>query len=91
MRTRLFLEAARVAAALPHFRGKTRLLLALYRALGLAGRSIVAWTRLRRPVPFRARLDLQSWLQRVAFITGGYEGDTVRFLMQLHDLDVKAI
>lgn len=43
-------------------------------------------TTLRRPVVFEAELDLHSWLQRLAFLTGGYENDTVRFLLQLHDM-----
>ncbi|MEO8378507.1 MAG: FkbM family methyltransferase [Acidobacteriota bacterium] len=33
---------------------------------------------------FDADLDLRSWLQRIAFLTGGYEADTVRFLLDLH-------
>jgi len=38
---------------------------------------------MRRPVPFMTRLDIQSWLQRVAFLTGEYESETVNFLSQL--------
>lgn len=73
----------RVGARLPPVRGKTRLLLLVYRALGLAGRHVLVDAHLRRPVRFVARLDLHAWLQRVAFLTGGYEEDTVEFLLDL--------
>jgi FkbM family methyltransferase len=79
----LFLGFGRVASALPPVRGKTRLCLALYRLLGLAGRHVRVRARLRRPVRYVAELDLHAWLQRVAFLTGGYEGDTVEFLLRL--------
>lgn len=36
-----------------------------------------------RPSRFLVRLDVQSWLQRVAFLTGGYESKTTIFLMRL--------
>lgn len=81
---RLFLAAGRTAARLPHIRGKTRVLLALYKLLRLSGRHLVVDARLRRPVRFEAQLDLHAWLQRVAFLTGGYEEDTVEFLLDLH-------
>lgn len=81
---RLFVAAGRVAARLPHIRGKTRLLLALYKLVGLEHRHYPVRTRLRRPVPFDVQLDLHSWLQRVAFLTGGYEEDAVEFLLELH-------
>ena len=38
---------------------------------------------LQRPVSFAARLNIQSWLQRIAFLTGAYESDTVDFLNRL--------
>jgi FkbM family methyltransferase len=81
---RVFLAMGRVGARLPAVRGKTRLLLLAYRALGLAGRHVFVDAHLRRPVRFVARLDLHAWLQRVAFLTGGYEEDTVEFLLELH-------
>jgi FkbM family methyltransferase len=81
---RVFLAMGRVGARLPAVRGKTRLLLLAYRALGLAGRHVLVDAHLRRPVRFVARLDLHAWLQRVAFLTGGYEEDTVEFLLELH-------
>lgn len=87
MRTRLFIAAGRLASLLPHVRGKTRVLLTLYRALRLEGRHIRVEARLRRPVPFYAQLDLHAWLQRLAFLTGGYEHDTVEFLVDLHRRD----
>jgi len=79
----VFLRFARAYRRLPHFRGKVRALLALYRAFGLQGRHIVLETDLWRPARYRARLDLHSWLERVAFFSGGYEEETVRFLMRL--------
>lgn len=59
-------------------------MLLLYSLLGLAGKHIVVHTTLRRPTVFQARLDLHAWLQRVAFLTGGYEPDTVELLLALH-------
>jgi FkbM family methyltransferase len=38
-----------------------------------------------RPTPFLARLDLHSWLQRIAFLAGCYEEDTTRFRLRLHE------
>lgn len=84
---RLFVAAGRVAARLPHVRGKTRLLLVLYKMAGLENRHLSVRARLRRPVPFDVLLDLHSWLQRVAFLTGGYEEDTVEFLLELRRMD----
>lgn len=84
-RERLFLAAGASAAALPRLRGRTRVALALHRALGLGGRRIRVEAELRRPVRFRARLDLGSWLQRLAFVTGEYEADTVEFLLGLRE------
>lgn len=80
----LFTLLGRLSAALPPFRGKVRIFLLFYRLLGLSKRHIVLETRLRRPVAFRAELDLHAWLQRLAFLTGGYEEDTVDFLVRLH-------
>jgi FkbM family methyltransferase len=87
VRTELFIAAGRLAARLPRVRGKTRLLLLLYRALGLETRHIRVEARLRRPVPFDAELDLHAWLQRIAFLTGGYEHETVEYLVGLHRRD----
>lgn len=81
---RVFLATGRVFAWVPPIRGKTRILLLLYRLLGLKGRHVIVEAYLRRPVRFVARLDLHAWLQRVAFLTGGYEADTVEFLLDLH-------
>jgi hypothetical protein len=68
---------------LPALRGRTRVFLLLYRLLGLERRHVVVRPRLRQPVSFQAQLDLHSSLQRVAFLTGGYEADTVQFLLRL--------
>jgi FkbM family methyltransferase len=84
---RLFVAAGRLAARLPRIRGKTRLLLALYELAGLENRHLAVRARLHRPVRFELVLDLHSWLQRVAFLTGGYEEDTVEFLLELRRMD----
>lgn len=78
-----FSKIASLSAKLPAFRGRTRLFLILFGALGLANEHIFVETRLRKPIPYKARLDLHSWLQRIAYLTGGYEDDTVRFLLRL--------
>jgi FkbM family methyltransferase len=52
--------------------------------LGLARQHVLVETRLRRPTPFLATLDLHSWLQRIAFLTGAYEDDAVAFLYRLY-------
>jgi FkbM family methyltransferase len=80
----LFVAAGRLSAATPHFRGKTRLFLLFGKILGLEKSRIRVRTTLRRPMPFEVELDLQAWAQRVAFLTGGYEADTVEFLLALH-------
>jgi FkbM family methyltransferase len=80
---RFFVPLARTAASLPRIRGKTRALLAIYRLLHLDRRHVYVRTRLRDPLEFQAELDLHSWLQRLAFLTGEYEADTVRFLLDL--------
>lgn len=85
MRKSLFLALGRIVSRAPRIRGKTRLLLLVYRMLGLEKQHIQVRANLRDPVPFVAELDLHAWLQRVAFLTGGYEGDTVRFLLRLHE------
>jgi FkbM family methyltransferase len=81
---RVFLGVGRLSAALPRFRGKARAALALYRVLGLTGRHVRVRARMRRPVRFDVELDLHAWLQRLAFVTGGYEAETVELLLALH-------
>ena len=82
-RHRLFVSISRLSSRLPAFRGRTRVFLLLYQVLGLSHHSLLVDARLRRPVPFSARLNIQSWLQRIAFLTGGYESETVDFLHRL--------
>jgi FkbM family methyltransferase len=82
-RSRLFLTFGRLSAHLPPIRGRTRIFLELYRLLGLQHEPVRVRTRLRHPLRFHAELDLRSWLQRIAFLTGGYEADTVSFLRDL--------
>ena len=82
---RLFVFVGRLSARLPSFRGRTRAFLLLFEALGLKKSHVLVDTTLREPTAFRVRLDLHSWLQRIAFLTGEYEADTARFLMKLHE------
>lgn len=89
MHVRAFVAIARIAPVTPHFLGKSRIFLTLYKLLGLQKRHIVVSARLRRPVPFVAELDLHSWLQRIAFLTGGYEHETVELLRALHRYDAR--
>jgi len=84
-RERVFLEIGKLCRSLPGFRGRTRLFLLLYSALGLQHRHVKIQATLNDPIGFVAELDLHSWLQRIAFLTGGYESDTVRFLQRLHE------
>jgi FkbM family methyltransferase len=83
LRSRIFVGIARISSRLPAFKGRTRMFLLLHQALGLAHHRILVDTRLRQPIAYFARLDMQSWLQRIAFLTGAYEGDTVNFLRRL--------
>jgi FkbM family methyltransferase len=80
---RLFLTLSAVAPNLPSFRGKARIFLALFNVLGLKTHHVTVKTRLQRPVAFNAVLDLHSWLQRLAYITGSYEAETVQFLYKV--------
>ena len=78
------MSVARVAPLLPAVRGRTRVFLELYKLLKLQKEHLISRARLRLPLPYRAELDLHSWSQRIAFLTGGYEPDTTRFLDRLY-------
>lgn len=84
-RTTVFVAGGRLSARLPAFRGKVRTLQALYGLLGLRGRHVVVDARLARPVAFGARLDLFSPMERMAFLAGEYEAETVEFLVGLYE------
>ncbi len=56
----------------------------LYKILGLKNKHLHVIAQLNNPVSFRANLDTHSWLQRLAFLSGSYEADTVTFLNRLH-------
>jgi FkbM family methyltransferase len=83
-RSTIFRSVGRVATHFPRFRGQTRFFLLLFNALGLKTEHVFVDTTLTAPIAYRARLDLHSWLQRIAFLTGEYEADTVSFLLKLH-------
>ncbi|HYM60952.1 MAG TPA: FkbM family methyltransferase [Thermoanaerobaculia bacterium] len=57
--------------------------LALFETLRLPKYHTYVQATLTRPTTYLANLDLHSWLQRIAFLTGGYEAGTVRFLLRL--------
>ena len=84
LRGRFFKSVGRVAPYLPAVRGRTRVFLELYKLLKLQKEHLKSPAQLRHPLPYRAELDLHSWLQRIAFLTGGYEPDTTRFLDELY-------
>jgi len=84
LRGRAFVAVGMLCRHLPQIRGRTRLFLSFYGLLGLRSHHVKARTTLDDPITFIAELDLHSWLQRIAFLTGGYEGDLVRFLLRLH-------
>ena len=75
---------ARQWRKLPNFRGKARAALELYRVLGLENHHIFETASIRYPARYRAVLDLHGWLERIAFLTNGYESDTVRFLARCY-------
>ncbi len=79
----LFLSLGRVASRLPKFRGKDGAFLRLFDALGLRSRHVLVDTVLKAPTPYKVRLDLHSWLQRLAFVSGEYEASTVSFLVEM--------
>jgi FkbM family methyltransferase len=70
---------------LPNFRGKVRLATAMRRILALENHHMTETVTLRDPVRWRATLDLHSWHEFLAFVDGGYEGDTIRFLARCYD------
>jgi hypothetical protein len=85
-RQRLFTAFGRYAHRLPKVRGRNRVFLELFKILGLANHHTYITADLPSPVPYRVRLDLHSWLQRIAFLAGEYEADTTRHLIRLHQL-----
>ena len=56
----------------------------LYKILGLKSKHLLVIAHLDSPIRFQAKLDVHSWLQRLAFLTGSYESDAVAFLHRLH-------
>ena len=70
---------------LPNFRGKVRLAKGLQNNLGLENHHILETVVLSDPASYQATLDLHSWNEFLAFVDGGYEGHTVRFLASCYD------
>lgn len=78
------LSISRVAAHLPAVRGKNRAFLELLKWAKLPDTHATIKAQLTKPIPYLSNLDLHSWLQRIAFLSGGYEPETVKFLASLH-------
>jgi len=87
VKQRLFCAVAGMAPKLPNFQVRTRLFLKLFRLLGLASKHTKVVVTLQEPVCYLAALDLRSWLQRIAFLTGSYEADTSARLIDLYECD----
>src|SRR2546430_11531342 len=85
LNVRVFRKFARQWRKLPPFKGKVRVAKELRKILGLDNHHILETIVLNDPVSYRATLDLHSWHELLAFIDGGYEGDTVRFLARCFD------
>lgn len=83
VRDSLFIALGGVCRKLPTFRGRNRFFLLSHKLLGLQNKHLQITTSLDRPVKFKAKLDVHSWLQRLAFISGSYEADAVHFLRRL--------
>jgi FkbM family methyltransferase len=81
----LFRAFAKRWRQLPPFKGKVRLAKEAKRLMGLDTHHFRETVTLYDPVPYRACLDLHSWHEFLAFFDGGYEPDTVRFLVRCYD------
>lgn len=86
LRYQVFLSAAHALRGLPRFRGKVRGGMALYGLLGLDRSSTLpsVEVRLRKPVRYDARLNLQCSHERMALLMNGYEPDCAAFLAQCY-------
>ena len=81
----IFRSFVRLIRKTPMFRGKVRLVSIVRRRLGLENHHIIETIQLHKPLNYQATLDLHSWHEYVAYIIGGYEPDTVDFLVQCYD------
>jgi len=70
---------------LPNFRGKVRLLRMLIQLFGIENKRVILETKLIRPISYKARLDLHCKHELMAYLMGGYEYDTVEFLINLYN------
>lgn len=82
---KFFTTIGSVAAQLPAIRGKNGAFLRLFNALGLKSQHIFVDAILHAPIRYRVRLDLHSWLQRLAYVSGEYEAGTVHFLIKVRE------
>ena len=57
----------------------------VFQLFGLEKKRIILDTKLVRPIPYKARLDLHCKHELMAYFMGGYEYDTVEFLINLYD------
>ncbi|MDM8541598.1 FkbM family methyltransferase [Desulfococcaceae bacterium HSG9] len=71
---------------LPNFKGKVRILKILYRILdNNIKHDAVFEVKLKRPVPYYAKLNMHCAHELMCFMANGYEADTVAFLDKLYD------
>ncbi len=82
---KVFTTVGRLAAHLPAFRGKNGAFLRLFNILGLQSQHIYVDAYLHAPIRYWVRLDLHSWLQRLAYVSGEYEASTVHLLIKVRD------
>lgn len=70
---------------LPNFRGKVRVLKILYRLFVKEGKHDIIFTKLHRPVSYKAMIDTHCAHELMAYMMSGYEYDTVKFLDRIYD------
>jgi FkbM family methyltransferase len=78
-----FSKLALISRSLPPFRGKVRACMSIFRALGGESLYTPQVALLSRPTKHLMKLDLRAWAQRFAYVDGGYEPRTVKFLVEL--------
>ena len=72
---------------LPEFRGKCRIAKEFRRVLRLENHHLLESASLTKPIAYKATLDLHSQHEFFAYFTGGYEGETVDFLVKCYSGD----
>ena len=68
----------------PNFKGKVRFLILLYKMLSSGKTHDIFDAELHHPVPYLVRLDTHCSHELMAYMMGGYETETVEFLVKLY-------